>query len=204
MNIDIEYKIKETSTLDNLDISTLISLSTDMVGTIGMSVSDKLAFSMIENFIFGEMTKEELTQLSSENVEETLNVILGNILSELDIVKNGGVVNISTPYTMNKPVTITKKKDGKIYLCKLNVNNETIILSYMIQSNKRKKMATVLIIDDAKIMRINLRKMLEEMGHEIVAEAENGYDAIEKYKVFKPDFVTMDITMPNINEVKMG
>jgi len=65
-------------------------------------------------------------------------------------------------------------------------------------------MATVLIADDAKIMRVNLRKMLEKMGHNIVAEAENGYDAIEKYKLFKPDLVTMDITMPNVNDVEDG
>ncbi len=65
-------------------------------------------------------------------------------------------------------------------------------------------MATVLIADDAKIMRINLKKMIEAMGHNVIAEAENGFDAIEKYKLFKPDFVTMDITMPNVNEVEDG
>jgi two-component system chemotaxis response regulator CheY len=57
-------------------------------------------------------------------------------------------------------------------------------------------MATVLIVDDAKVMRINIRKMLEELGHEVVAEAETGYRGIEKYKEELPDIVTMDITMP--------
>lgn len=57
-------------------------------------------------------------------------------------------------------------------------------------------MAKVMIVDDAKVMRIHLGNMLKKLGHEIVAEAENGHAAVELYKYHKPDFVTMDITMP--------
>ncbi|MEA3383091.1 MAG: response regulator [Campylobacterota bacterium] len=57
-------------------------------------------------------------------------------------------------------------------------------------------MATVLIVDDAKIMRLNVRKMVEELGHEVVAEAETGHKGIVAYKKELPDIVTMDITMP--------
>lgn len=57
-------------------------------------------------------------------------------------------------------------------------------------------MATVLIVDDAKVMRLSIRNMLEELGHEVVAEAQNGYFGIELYKKHLPDIVTMDITMP--------
>lgn len=57
-------------------------------------------------------------------------------------------------------------------------------------------MKRVLITDDAAFMRFSLRTMLERNGYEIVAEAENGEIAIEKYKVYKPDIVTLDITMP--------
>jgi len=132
LNIEDKYSIEETSKIDYLDISTLISLSTNMSGTVGMSVSNELSIIMIENFIFGEMSKEELSELSSENIAETLNVTLGNILHELSVVKNGGEVNISTPYTIHNSVTITKKKDGKMYVCKLKLNNEIVILSYMV------------------------------------------------------------------------
>ena len=52
-----------------------------------------------------------------------------------------------------------------------------------------------LIVDDSKFMRRIIREALENGGHEIVAEAENGNDGIENFKVFKPDFITMDITM---------
>jgi two-component system chemotaxis response regulator CheY len=57
-------------------------------------------------------------------------------------------------------------------------------------------MAKVMIVDDAAFMRMMLKNILQKGGHEVVAEAENGLDAVEKYATVKPDFVTMDITMP--------
>jgi len=65
-------------------------------------------------------------------------------------------------------------------------------------------MAKVLVVDDAAIMRINIKNMLEKMGHEVVAEADTGNKAVEQYKQAKPDFVTMDITMPEDNGVRDG
>lgn len=57
-------------------------------------------------------------------------------------------------------------------------------------------MSRILIVDDSRTSRKILRGLLEESGHEIVAEAENGEEGVEKYKEFKPDITTLDITMP--------
>ena len=59
----------------------------------------------------------------------------------------------------------------------------------------------VLIVDDAIFMRMKLKYILEKNGYEVVAEAQNGLEAIEKYKAEKPDLVTMDITMPEMDGV---
>lgn len=58
-----------------------------------------------------------------------------------------------------------------------------------------------MIVDDAIFMRMKLKDILEKNGYEVVAEAQNGADAIEKYKAERPDIVTMDITMPEMNGI---
>ncbi|WP_067728926.1 response regulator [Oceanobacillus damuensis] len=63
-------------------------------------------------------------------------------------------------------------------------------------------MANILIVDDAKFMRNNLREILENNQHVVVAEAENGRDAVELYKEHEPDLVTMDITMPVMSGIE--
>lgn len=57
-------------------------------------------------------------------------------------------------------------------------------------------MANILVVDDAAFMRLQLSDILKKGGHQVIGEAENGLDAIEKYAQLKPDLVTMDITMP--------
>jgi two-component system, chemotaxis family, chemotaxis protein CheY len=57
-------------------------------------------------------------------------------------------------------------------------------------------MARVLIADDAAFMRMMIRNILTQNGHEVVGEAENGQEAVERYAELKPDVTTMDITMP--------
>lgn len=59
----------------------------------------------------------------------------------------------------------------------------------------------VLITDDTAFMRMTLRNVLEKNGYEIAGEAEDGLQAVEKYEQFKPDLVTMDITMPNMDGI---
>jgi len=57
-------------------------------------------------------------------------------------------------------------------------------------------MARILVADDASFMRQIIRDILEGEGHEIVAEASDGVQAVEEWKKHQPDVVTMDIVMP--------
>ncbi|MFD0049457.1 response regulator [Actinomycetes bacterium NPDC127524] len=57
-------------------------------------------------------------------------------------------------------------------------------------------MARILIVDDAKFMRITLSNILTKADHEIIGEGENGREAVNLYRELHPDLVTMDITMP--------
>ncbi|HEY8344815.1 MAG TPA: response regulator [Bacillota bacterium] len=59
----------------------------------------------------------------------------------------------------------------------------------------------VLVVDDAAFMRMMIKDILKKGGFEVVGEAEDGLKAVEKYKELKPDLVTMDITMPEMDGI---
>ncbi len=61
--------------------------------------------------------------------------------------------------------------------------------------------ARVLVVDDAIFMRKMISDILEGNGMEVVGEADTGSLAVEKYKELKPDLVTMDIIMPEMNGI---
>jgi two-component system chemotaxis response regulator CheY len=63
-------------------------------------------------------------------------------------------------------------------------------------------MLKVLVVDDSLIIRKKITKLLEQLGHEVVYSAVNGKDAIENYQIYKPDLVTMDITMPDMDGIE--
>ena len=60
----------------------------------------------------------------------------------------------------------------------------------------------ILICDDAAFMRMMIKDILTKNGYNVVAEAENGAIAVEKYKEFKPDLTLMDITMPEMDGIQ--
>jgi len=60
-------------------------------------------------------------------------------------------------------------------------------------------MLNILVVDDSLIMRRNIIKLIESFGHKVVGEAKDGREAIELYRKLKPDLVTMDITMPELD-----
>ncbi|WP_273125558.1 response regulator [Bacillus weihaiensis] len=59
----------------------------------------------------------------------------------------------------------------------------------------------IMIVDDAAFMRMMIKDILTKNGYEVVAEAADGSQAVEKYKEHQPDLVTMDITMPEMDGI---
>lgn len=62
-------------------------------------------------------------------------------------------------------------------------------------------MLKVLIVDDSLIIRKKISKILENLGHDVVFDATNGQEAIDAYIKYKPDLVSMDITMPDMDGI---
>ena len=67
------------------------------------------------------------------------------------------------------------------------------------QKNSTATKTRILIADDEALIRQDIKEILTEVGYEVVAEAKDGYHALELAKVTLPDLMIMDIKMPNIN-----
>lgn len=59
----------------------------------------------------------------------------------------------------------------------------------------------ILVVDDAAFMRMMLKDILTKNGYEIAGEASSGTDGVAKYNELKPDLVTLDITMPEMDGI---
>jgi len=55
---------------------------------------------------------------------------------------------------------------------------------------------SVLLVDDSKFMRRWLSDLLANTNYYVIAEASDGPEAMELFKLFKPDVTILDITLP--------
>jgi two-component system chemotaxis response regulator CheY len=60
----------------------------------------------------------------------------------------------------------------------------------------------VLVVDDSPIVAMKLSNLLGELGYEVVGTAKTGSQAVTLYEELKPDLVTMDITMPDMDGIE--
>ena len=63
-------------------------------------------------------------------------------------------------------------------------------------------MLSIMIVDDSNLIRRKLAREIDQNVFEVVAEAENGQVALEQFKQKRPDVVTMDLTMPNLDGIE--
>jgi len=59
----------------------------------------------------------------------------------------------------------------------------------------------VLIAEDEALIRLDLAEMLAEAGYEVVAQASNGEEAVERAREHRPDLVIMDVKMPRLDGI---
>jgi two-component system chemotaxis response regulator CheY len=62
-------------------------------------------------------------------------------------------------------------------------------------------MSQVMVVDDSMFMRKVIKSMLVKMGHTVSCEASEGREAVTNYNKFRPDVVTLDITMPGMDGI---
>jgi response regulator NasT len=59
----------------------------------------------------------------------------------------------------------------------------------------------VLIAEDEALIRLDLAEMLDEAGYDVVAQASNGEEAVERAREHRPDLVIMDVKMPRLDGI---
>jgi len=130
--VENSFHIEKVDLIEYKDLSSFISFSLDLKGTLFMSVDKSFANEMVKNSIYGDVSQDVLDELSAENLSETLNIVVGNIISEIDIIKNGGKLDISTPILVDDKNRLLKKSYDTAYVCKIIYNKEEMILGYFI------------------------------------------------------------------------
>lgn len=60
----------------------------------------------------------------------------------------------------------------------------------------------VLVVDDSASVRSSLKKIYEDLGHNIVGECENGLEALELVRQLNPDLLSLDIMMPEMDGIE--
>ena len=62
-------------------------------------------------------------------------------------------------------------------------------------------LSKIMVVDDSMFMRNVVKGMIQKMGHTLICEASDGREAVANYKIFRPDVVTLDITMPGMDGI---
>lgn len=60
-------------------------------------------------------------------------------------------------------------------------------------------MYKLMIVDDSNVIRNRIERNMAFVNIDVVALAEDGVQAVEMYKKYRPDIITMDLTMPNMD-----
>jgi len=58
---------------------------------------------------------------------------------------------------------------------------------------------SIVIVDDAKLMRLMLKSIVEKAGYKVLAEMENASQLLEQYTELAPDLVLLDVIMPKMS-----
>lgn len=111
-----------------------------------------------------------------------------------------GMVYALPIYIENHKLELLIAVDSKVEMGQTPLESPTDIL--VCNQNVDSSQETILVVDDSKMSRKMLRSILEEAGYAVIAEAANGEEGLEAYKLYRPTLVTMDITMPKLDGIE--
>ncbi|KIM00362.1 Chemotaxis regulator - transmits chemoreceptor signals to flagelllar motor components CheY [Paramagnetospirillum magnetotacticum MS-1] len=159
---------------------------------------------------------EERELFLRETAGETVNFILGHATA--DLAETGNVMHLSPPSILDEERNILRPKKAIFTTIEMATSHGILDINFIGPSelfdqklNVIEEEETqggemhplkVLIVDDSLLTVRTLTGMLTELGHLVVQTAGSGALALEAYRRSKPDLVTMDITMPDMDGIE--
>lgn len=151
-----------------------------------------------------------------ETAAETANFILGHATA--DLAEDGDDMVLSPPTVLDGERNITRPRKAIFTSIEMMTSHGTLEINFVgppelfdnqlnIVGEKEEREGNmhplkVLIVDDSLLTIRTLTGMLTEMGHLVVQTAGTGAKALEAYREVRPDLVTMDITMPDMDGIE--
>ncbi len=201
--------------ITNLELSFLtsvISVNSSINMFFAFSFEKDLIYSILEVFTEGlDYTADEEDLYLEETASEMLNIVVGNSTPEFSA--DGSAVSISAPIVITEAKSIIKHNQATFYAAKIRTDKGVLhiyligpkhlfddALNYL--EGEQMSQLSVMVVDDSLIAIRKLSQMLENLGFHVVATCKTGQEACQKYEEAKPDLVTMDIAMPDMDGIQ--
>jgi len=146
---------------------------------------------------YGKIPIETMDEDGQDSFKEFLNCVGGLVTADME---NRGIKELT--------IEVPEYRDcyaigQKVYIVPLSLPMGDFFLTVIDQRTiTAKDKKRFVLVDDSKIARHLLKSILEEAGHEVIAEASNGLDGFDKYRQLSPDVITLDVTMPILNGIE--
>jgi CheY-like chemotaxis protein len=177
-----------------------------ILGFVDESEAIPIAVAIAENI--GLPPIEKFDEIAPDVINEFLNTVVGHTTTECS--KNGLYVNFNPPaVSRNKKINISDMSNTTAYLISLGfapgmiksdfkAEELSLMVTFTKNSDNELLGKRILVADDSMVMRKIISEALKKSGVE-VQEAGDGQEAMEKYKIFKPDLTIIDLVMPKMN-----
>lgn len=205
----------------NRDAASLELHDVTAVASLGPPVALKMAFSFdhaLLNVLFAHATAAtdipdgDRVAYYKDTAAEAVNTILGRCAEDFQSIDKA--IDLSTPTVLVDNRSITRPDDAIFGCMRIRTSKGGISVSLIgplelfddALNYKEGKMGAkpkeFLIVDDSLIAVGKLTGMLRNLGYGVAGSANTGAKAVEAYREHNPDFVTMDITMPDMDGIE--
>lgn len=212
--ISTDYYIEKIQRVKEMDYNafTCMEMKGDANINLGFLADDDTSGLILIANRFADEEYTELDENVFDSVGEFLNCTAG--LFATNISHKGVKVEIFPQFTYENQTAIADAYVLPIYIeghevfFYITLDEEAVIghnpmdVSGQVHKGGIKtedSKGSVVIVDDSGLSRNVLRKILEENNFTVVCEAADGVEAVEAYLDYKPDVITLDITMPHLN-----